>query len=249
MKLTIGEPVLTATLADNSSVKALEEKLKDGPIAIQMEDYARMEKVGNLPFHLPTNDQPITTKAGDLILYLCAVDMKEKGALIGNTAVATVASNLGVEKALNREGIRMERTPVGDKYVSARMQEGGYSIGGEESGHIIFSKYSTTGDGILTAIRVMEILVEKKTLPSFLTAGVQLFPKVQINKRVKDASAVLEREAVKQAVRQAEEELGETGRVLIRKSGTEPVIRLIVEADEEEKCRRLAERIAAEMEE
>ena len=186
---------------------------------------------------------------GDLILYLCAVDMKEKGALIGNTAVATVASNLGVEKALNREGIRMERTPVGDKYVSARMQEGGYSIGGEESGHIIFSKYSTTGDGILTAIRVMEILVEKKTLPSFLTAGVQLFPKVQINKRVKDASAVLEREAVKQAVRQAEEELGETGRVLIRKSGTEPVIRLIVEADEEEKCRRLAERIAAEMEE
>ena len=160
-----------------------------------------------------------------------------------------MASNLGVEKALNREGIRMERTPVGDKYVSARMQEGGYSIGGEESGHIIFSKYSTTGDGILTAIRVMEILVEKKTLPSFLTAGVQLFPKVQINKRVKDASAVLEREAVKQAVRQAEEELGETGRVLIRKSGTEPVIRLIVEADEEEKCRRLAERIAAEMEE
>ena len=129
------------------------------------------------------------------------------------------------------------------------MQEGGYSIGGEESGHIIFSKYSTTGDGILTAIRVMEILVEKKTLPSFLTAGVQLFPKVQINKRVKDASAVLEREAVKQAVRQAEEELGETGRVLIRKSGTEPVIRLIVEADEEEKCRRLAERIASEMEE
>ena len=91
--------------------------------------------------------------------------------------------------------------------------------------------------------------MEKKTLLSFLTAGVQLFPKVQINKRVKDASAVLEREAVKQAVRQAEEELGETGRVLIRKSGTEPVIRLIVEADEEEKCRRLAERIAAEMEE
>ena len=121
--------------------------------------------------------------------------MKEKGALIGNPAGATVASNRGVEKALNREGIRMERTPVGDKYVSARMQEGGYSIGGEESGHIIFSKYSTTGDGILTAIRVMEILVEKKTLPSFLTAGVQLFPKVQINKRVKDASAVLEREA------------------------------------------------------
>ena len=145
---------------------------------------------------------------GDLILYLCAVDMKEKGALIGNAVVATVASNLGVEKALNREGIR-----------------------------------------ILTAIRVMEILVEKKTLPSFLTAGVQLFPKVQINKRVKDASAVLEREAVKQAVKQAEEELGETGRVLIRKSGTEPVIRLIVEADEEEKCRRLAERIASEMEE
>ena len=113
---------------------------------------------------------------GDLIMYLCAVQMKEEGALIDDTVVATVASNMGVQKALEKEGIRMERTPVGDKYVSARMQEGGYSIGGEESGHIIFNKYSTTGDGILTAIRVMEIIVEKKTMPSFLTAGVKLFP-------------------------------------------------------------------------
>ena len=88
---------------------------------------------------------------GDLIMYLCAVQMKEEGALIDDTVVATVASNMGVQKALEKEGIRMERTPVGDKYVSARMQEGGYSIGGEESGHIIFNKYSTTGDGILTA--------------------------------------------------------------------------------------------------
>ena len=186
---------------------------------------------------------------GDLIMYLCAVQMKEEGALIDDTVVATVASNMGVQKALEKEGIRMERTPVGDKYVSARMQEGGYSIGGEESGHIIFNKYSTTGDGILTAIRVMEIIVEKKTMPSFLTAGVKLFPKVQINKRVKDASAVLEREEVKKAVREAEEELADSGRVLIRKSGTEPLIRLIVEADEEEKCRRLAEKIASQMEE
>src|SRR5699024_6482399 len=149
-----------------------------------------------------------------LIMYLCAVQMKEEGALIDDTVVATVASNMGVQKALEKEGIRMERTPVGDKYVSARMQEGGYSIGGEESGHIIFNKYSTTGDGILTAIRVMEIIVEKKTMPSFLTAGVKLFPKVQINKRVKDASAVLEREEVKKAVREAEEELADSGRVL-----------------------------------
>ncbi len=186
---------------------------------------------------------------GDLIMYLCAVQMKEEGALIDDTVVATVASNMGVQKALEKEGIRMERTPVGDKYVSARMQEGGYSIGGEESGHIIFNKYSTTGDGILTAIRVMEIIVEKKTMPSFLTAGVKLFPKVQINKRVKDASAVLEREEVKKAVREAEEELADSGRVLIRKSGTEPLIRLIVEADEEGKCRRLAEKIASQMEE
>ena len=186
---------------------------------------------------------------GDLIMYLCAVQMKEEGALIDDTVVATVASNMGVQKALEKEGIRMERTPVGDKYVSARMQEGGYSIGGEESGHIIFNKYSTTGDGILTAIRVMEIIVEKKTMPSFLTAGVKLFPKVQINKRVKDASAVLERGEVKKAVREAEEELADSGRVLIRKSGTEPLIRLIVEADEEEKCRRLAEKIASQMEE
>ena len=186
---------------------------------------------------------------GDNIIASSALCMKQDGQLNANKAVLTIMANLGCINYLKENGVDVELTTVGDKYVSARMQEGGYSIGGEESGHIIFSKYSTTGDGILTAIRVMEILVEKKTLPSFLTAGVQLFPKVQINKRVKDASAVLEREAVKQAVRQAEEELGETGRVLIRKSGTEPVIRLIVEADEEEKCRRLAERIASEMEE
>ena len=142
----------------------------------------------------------------------------------------------------------MERTPVGDKYVSARMQEGGYSIGGRNP---------ATSSSASTAPRETDPDGDpgdgdpggEETLPSFLTAGVQLFPKVQINKRVKDASAVLEREAVKQAVRQAEEELGETGRVLIRKSGTEPVIRLIVEATRRKNAAGLAERIASEMEE
>ncbi len=186
---------------------------------------------------------------GDLIMYLCAVRMKEEGALIDNTVVATVASNVGVEKALEKEGIRMERTPVGDKYVSAKMQECGYSIGGEESGHIIFNKYSTTGDGILTAIRVMEIVVGKKTMPSFLVAGVQVYPKVQINKRVTDAGEVLSRKEVQDAIALAEKELEGCGRVLIRKSGTEPVIRILVEADEEEKCRRYAQQIAERMEE
>ena len=186
---------------------------------------------------------------GDLLMYLCAVHMKEAGALIDNTVVATIASNMGVEKALERQGIRMIRTPVGDKFVSQKMQEHGYSIGGEESGHIIFNKYSTTGDGILTAIRVMEIIVGKKTMASFLTAGVSLFPKVQINKRVKDASLVLENPAVKEAIDQASSRLDGSGRVLIRKSGTEPVIRILVEAREEELCRTLAEAIAAKMDE
>ena len=186
---------------------------------------------------------------GDLLMYLCAVHMKEAGALIDNTVVATIASNMGVEKALERQGIRMIRTPVGDKFVSQKMQEHGYSIGGEESGHIIFNKYSTTGDGILTAIRVMEIIVGKKTMASFLTAGVSLFHKVQINKRVKDASLVLENPAVKEAIDQASSRLDGSGRVLIRKSGTEPVIRILVEAREEELCRTLAEAIAAKMDE
>ena len=186
---------------------------------------------------------------GDLIMYLCAVHMKERNALIDDTVVATIASNMGVEKALEKQGIRMKRTPVGDKYVSLEMQEHGYSIGGEESGHIIFNKYSTTGDGILTAIRVMEIIVGKKTMPSFLTAGVTLFPKTQINKRVQDAAAVLENPVVKEAIDQASLELDGSGRVLIRKSGTEPVIRILVEAREEEVCRKLAEQIAAKMEE
>ena len=182
-------------------------------------------------------------------MYLCAVHMKERNALIDDTVVATIASNMGVEKALEKQGIRMKRTPVGDKYVSLEMQEHGYRIGGEESGHIIFNKYSTTGDGILTAIRVMEIIVGKKTMPSFLTAGVTLFPKTQINKRVQDAAAVLENPVVKEAIDQASLELDGSGRVLIRKSGTEPVIRILVEAREEEVCRKLAEQIAAKMEE
>lgn len=186
---------------------------------------------------------------GDLIMYLCAVHMKEEHALIDNTVVATIASNMGVEKALERQGICMKRTPVGDKYVSLEMQEHGYSIGGEESGHIIFNKYSTTGDGILTAIRVMEIIVGKKTMASFLTAGVSLFPKVQINKRVKDAAEVLENPSVKESIDQASAKLDGSGRVLIRKSGTEPVIRILVEAQDEDLCRELAEKIAARMDE
>lgn len=186
---------------------------------------------------------------GDLIMYLCAVHMKEEHALIDNTVVATIASNMGVEKALERQGICMKRTPVGDKYVSLEMQEHGYSIGGEESGHIIFNKYSTTGDGILTAIRVMEIIVGKKTMASFLTAGVSLFPKVQINKRVKDAAEVLENPSVKESIDQASAQLDGSGRVLIRKSGTEPVIRILVEAQDEDLCRELAEKIAARMDE
>lgn len=185
---------------------------------------------------------------GDLILYACALYMKSKDALIDDTVVATVMSNVGVERALEKEGIRLLRTPVGDKYVSMQIQEHGFSIGGEESGHIIFNKYSTTGDGILTAIRLMEIIVDKKTMLSFLVSGVNVYPKVQINRRVRDAEEVLNKKEVKDAISEAEAKLAGTGRVLIRKSGTEPVIRILVEAQEQEVCRELADRMARTME-
>lgn len=173
---------------------------------------------------------------GDLILYVCGKYLKEEGKLTNNTVVTTVMSNLGLYKAFDRAGINYEKTAVGDKYVYANMSENGHCLGGEQSGHIIFSKYATTGDGILTALMVMEAVLEKKMSLGALASEVKIYPQLLKNVRVADKKAVNENEAVQSAVHAVAEALGENGRILVRESGTEPVIRVMVEAETDELC-------------
>ncbi|MCC8066165.1 MAG: phosphoglucosamine mutase [Clostridiales bacterium] len=175
---------------------------------------------------------------GDLILYVCGKYLKENGQLTNNTIVTTVMSNLGLYKALDREGIAYEKTAVGDKYVYANMCENGHCIGGEQSGHIIFSKYATTGDGILTSIMIMEVMMKKKVSLATLASEVEIYPQLLKNVRVSDKAAVKANSAVSEAVAAAEEELGEDGRILVRESGTEPVIRVMAEAKTDELCEK-----------
>lgn len=181
---------------------------------------------------------------GDHIIYILARSMSAAGELSKNTAVTTVMSNLGLYRALDAAGIEHIKTAVGDKYVAKEMREGGYTIGGEQSGHIILSKYATTGDGILTAIKVMEALIEGKSPLSRLAEPVKMLPQVLINIPVKDRS-IAEAEEVKAALKASEERLGLSGRVLIRKSGTEPLIRVMVEAQSKEAAQTEAEALAS----
>lgn len=173
---------------------------------------------------------------GDLIMYVCGKYMKEEGKLTNNTIVTTVMSNLGLYKALDKAGISYEKTAVGDKYVYANMCENGHCLGGEQSGHIIFSKYATTGDGILTSLMVMGVMMDKKMSLANLASEVRIYPQLLKNVRVSDKAAVRENAAVQAAVAAAAEALGEDGRILVRESGTEPVIRVMVEADTDEIC-------------
>ena len=173
---------------------------------------------------------------GDKIMYVCAKYLREQGRLNGNTVVTTVMSNMGLYKALEREGISYEQTAVGDKYVAENMLENNYSIGGEQSGHIIFSKYSATGDGILTSLMLMEACVEKKTTLCDLAKEMKVYPQILRNVRVADKVAARENPKVKEAVEAAARALGTDGRILVRESGTEPLIRVMVEAGTEEIC-------------
>lgn len=173
---------------------------------------------------------------GDLIMYLCACYMKERGQLLGNTVVTTVMSNFGLYKAFDAAGIDYEKTAVGDKYVYENMVKNHFRIGGEQSGHIIFSQYATTGDGILTAIKVMEVLMEKKMPLSELASPVRIYPQVLKNIKVRSKPEAQNDPDVQAAVAAVAEKLGDTGRILVRESGTEPVIRVMVEADTEEIC-------------
>lgn len=185
---------------------------------------------------------------GDAIMYVCGTYMKEHGQLSNDTVVTTVMSNLGLYKALEAKGIKTEKTAVGDKYVCENMMENGHCLGGEQSGHIIFSKYATTGDGILTSIKVMEAMVEKKMALSELTKELKIFPQILINVKVTDKNAAMQDEAVLAEAKAVEEELGDTGRILLRQSGTENLVRVMVEAETDEICKKMADRVVAKLE-
>lgn len=173
---------------------------------------------------------------GDKILYIYGRYMKERGKLTGNKIVTTVMSNFGLYKALDKAGIEYEKTAVGDKYVYENMVSNGYRIGGEQSGHIIFRKYATTGDGILTSIKMMEVILEKKQPLSKLAEPVTSYPQVLKNIRVKDKAAAKNDKEVQSIINQIAEKLGDEGRILVRESGTEPVLRVMVEAPDLETC-------------
>lgn len=180
---------------------------------------------------------------GDAILYLYGRYMHHRGKLDQDTVVATVMSNFGFFKAMEQSGIRCEKTAVGDRFVYERMREKGYLIGGEQSGHIIFSKYANTGDGILTAIKVMQAILAQKTTLSALTEELVHYPQVLKNIKVRDKEETLNDRRVQAACDAVTETLGENGRVLLRKSGTEPVLRVMVEAETAEMCEEKVDEI------
>lgn len=175
---------------------------------------------------------------GDHIMYLCARHMHEHDRLENNTLVTTVMSNFGLYKALDAAGIGYEKTAVGDKYVWENMRANGHIIGGEQSGHVIFSKYATTGDGLITAIKVMQVMLDSKQKLSKLAEPVRFYPQVLKNVVVDDKDGTLADPAVKAAVAEQERILGASGRVLLRKSGTEPVLRVMAEAVTDEECEK-----------
>ena len=185
---------------------------------------------------------------GDKIMYICGKYMKEQGTLPNNTVVTTIMSNFGLYKAFDREGISYEKTAVGDKYVYENMSANGHGLGGEQSGHIIFSKNATTGDGILTSLKVMEVILEKKQPLNKLASEITIYPQVLKNVRVKDKTAAQEDPDVKAEVEKVAESLGETGRILLRQSGTEPVVRVMVEAPDHEACEKYVDRVIQVME-
>ncbi len=180
---------------------------------------------------------------GDQIMYACGKLMKEDGELRDDTVVVTVMSNFGLFKAFDREGIGYEKTQVGDRFVYECMSQKGYSLGGEQSGHIIFSKLATTGDGILTSLRLMEVMLARKCEASKLWEECPMYPQCLKNIRVTDKQTAMEDPEVQEAVDRVAEELGDTGRILVRGSGTEPLIRVMVEAPTEEQCEMLVDRV------
>ena len=181
--------------------------------------------------------------SGDHILYIYGKYMKEQGKLLKNTVVTTVMSNFGLYKAFDQLAIDYAKTAVGDKYVYEYMMKEGCRLGGEQSGHIIFSKYASTGDGILTALKMMEVMMAKKMTMSQLCEGLVIYPQILKNVKVKDKALAQNDPDVQQAVADVAALLGDSGRILVRESGTEPLVRVMVEAESEEKCREYVDRV------
>ena len=190
-------------------------------------------------------DEKGNIMTGDHILYICGKYMKEKGLLIGNTVVTTVMSNFGLYKAFDELGIEYAKTAVGDKYVYEYMMMNGCRLGGEQSGHIIFSKHASTGDGILTSLKVMECMMARKKPLSQLCEGFAFYPQVLKNIRVADKAAAQNDPDVQKAVAEAAAALGDSGRILVRESGTEPLIRVMVEAESKETCETMVDSVIA----
>ena len=180
---------------------------------------------------------------GDKIMYICGKYMKEQRSLVNNTVVTTIMSNFGLYKALEREGISFEKTAVGDKYVYENMSQNGHCLGGEQSGHIIFSKHATTGDGILTSLKIMEVMLEKKESLKKLADEVEIYPQVLKNVRVHDKKTAQDDPEVQAEVRKVSDALGDTGRILLRQSGTEPVVRVMVEAETNAICEKYVDQV------
>ena len=181
--------------------------------------------------------------SGDHILYIYGAYMKERGKLLNNTVVTTVMSNFGLYKAFDELGIGYAKTAVGDKYVYEYMTKNSCRIGGEQCGHIIFSKYASTGDGILTSLKMMEVMMAKKKKMSELAEPLKIYPQVLENIRVTDKKAAQQDGDVQAAVKAVAQELGESGRILVRESGTEPLVRVMVEAADEDICRRYVDSV------
>ena len=190
-----------------------------------------------------TVDEKGQLVTGDHTLYIYGLYMKERGKLLNNKVVTTVMSNFGLYKALDKVGIEYEKTKVGDKYVYENMVETGNRLGGEQSGHTIFLKYETTGDGILTSLKMMEVMLAKEKPMSELAAPVVFYPQVLKNVRVKSKPAAQNDPDVQAAVKKVADELGDTGRILVRESGTEPVIRVMVEAETDEICEKYVDSV------
>jgi phosphoglucosamine mutase len=181
---------------------------------------------------------------GDAVLFLAGSTLKRRGQLKADTVVTTVMANLGLEKALGRHGIQMVRTPVGDKYVLEEMLRRGAVLGGEQSGHVIFSEYATTGDGLLTALRVLQIVRDSGQTLDALAREVKTFPQKLVNVRVKVKRPLTELETVQAEIQAAEREFAGSGRVVVRFSGTEPLARVMIEAESDEEVERWTGRIA-----
>jgi len=186
---------------------------------------------------------------GDLILYVCGKYLKERGQLNGDTIVTTIMSNLGLYKACDKIGMKYEKTKVGDKYVYENMVQNNFMLGGEQSGHVIFAKHATTGDGILTSLMIMEVIMETKQTLGKLAEEVTIYPQLLKNVRVADKKIARENPEVVKAIEAVTEALGENGRILVRESGTEPVIRVMVEAETQEICEKYVDEVINVMKE